>query len=56
MNEEVTRVDKLLEDVRFFAPFRERFDTPGPAEHSGVHLSASNVSQASLWAGHGGGI
>jgi hypothetical protein len=27
MNEELTRVDKLLEDERFFAPFRERFNT-----------------------------
>ena len=27
MNEELTRVDKLLEDDRFFAPFRERFGT-----------------------------
>jgi IS5 family transposase len=27
MNEELTRVDKLLDDDRFFAPFRERFDT-----------------------------
>jgi transposase, IS5 family len=27
MNEELTRVDKLLDDERFFAPFRERFGT-----------------------------
>ena len=27
MNEELTRVDKLLDDDRFFAPFRERFGT-----------------------------
>jgi len=27
MNEELTKVDKLLDDERFFAPFRERFDT-----------------------------
>jgi IS5 family transposase len=27
MNEELTRVDKLLDDERFFAPFRERFST-----------------------------
>jgi len=27
MNEELTRVDKLLDDERFFAPFRERFHT-----------------------------
>ena len=27
MNEELTRVDKLLGDDRFFAPFRERFGT-----------------------------
>jgi len=27
MNEELTRIDKLLDDERFFAPFRERFDT-----------------------------
>ena len=27
MNEELTRVDKLLDDERFFAPFRKRFDT-----------------------------
>jgi len=27
MNEELTKVDKLLSDERFFAPFRERFGT-----------------------------
>ena len=27
MNEELTKVDKLLNDERFFAPFRERFGT-----------------------------
>jgi len=27
MNEELTKVDKLLDDERFFAPFRERFGT-----------------------------
>jgi IS5 family transposase len=27
MNEELTQVDKLLDDERFFAPFRERFNT-----------------------------
>jgi transposase, IS5 family len=27
MNEELTQVDKLLDDERFFAPFRERFGT-----------------------------
>jgi IS5 family transposase len=27
MNEELTQVDKLLDDDRFFAPFRERFGT-----------------------------
>jgi len=27
MNEELTQVDKLLDDERFFAPFRERFST-----------------------------
>ena len=27
LNEELTRVDKLLDDERFFAPFRERFGT-----------------------------
>jgi IS5 family transposase len=27
MNEELTRVDELLDDERFFAPFRERFAT-----------------------------
>jgi len=27
MNEELTRVDKLLDDQRFLAPFRERFST-----------------------------
>ena len=27
MNEELTRVDKLLDDKRFFAPFRQRFGT-----------------------------
>ena len=27
MSEELTQVDKLLDDVRFFAPFRERFGT-----------------------------
>jgi len=27
MNEELTQVDKLLDDERFFAPFRERFCT-----------------------------
>jgi transposase, IS5 family len=27
MNEELTKVDKLLDDERFFDPFRERFDT-----------------------------
>ncbi len=27
MNEELTRVDKLLDDERFFAPFKERFGT-----------------------------
>jgi transposase, IS5 family len=27
MNEELTRVDKLLDDERFFAPFREKFGT-----------------------------
>ena len=27
MNDELTRVDKLLDDERFFTPFRERFDT-----------------------------
>ena len=27
MNEELTQVDKLFDDERFFAPFRERFDT-----------------------------
>ena len=27
MNEELTQVDKLLDDDRFFAPFRERFNT-----------------------------
>ena len=27
MNEELTRVDKLLDDERFFAPFRENFHT-----------------------------
>ena len=27
MNEELTRVDKLLDDERFFAPFREKFHT-----------------------------
>jgi IS5 family transposase len=27
MNEELTKVDKLLDDERFFAPFQERFDT-----------------------------
>jgi len=26
MNDELTKVDKLLDDERFFAPFRERFD------------------------------
>ena len=27
MNEELTQVDKLLDDERFFAPFQERFGT-----------------------------
>jgi IS5 family transposase len=27
MNEELTQVDRLLDDERFFAPFRERFNT-----------------------------
>ncbi len=27
MNEELTKVDKLLDDERFCAPFRERFST-----------------------------
>ena len=27
MNEELTRVDRLLDDERFLAPFRERFST-----------------------------
>ena len=27
MSEELSRVDKLLDDERFFAPFRERFYT-----------------------------
>ena len=27
MNEDLTRVDKLPDDDRFFAPFRERFGT-----------------------------
>ena len=27
MNEELTKVDKLLDDERFFVPFRERFGT-----------------------------
>ena len=27
MNEELTRIDKLLDDERFFAPFREKFGT-----------------------------
>jgi len=27
MNEELARVDKLLDDDRLFAPFRERFGT-----------------------------
>lgn len=52
LNEELTRVDKLLDDERFFAPFRERFGTTmGRADNRCVHLSAPDVSQVSLRAG-----
>jgi IS5 family transposase len=37
MNEELTRVDKLLDDERFFAPFRERF---------GVHMGRPTTAVA----------
>jgi IS5 family transposase len=48
MNEELTKVDKLLSDERFFAPFRERFGARMGRPTTAVPTLRSMVFTASL--------
>jgi len=50
MNEELTKVDKLLDDERFFAPFRARFGgAHEPADKRGSLAMITTLFQGELF-------